>query len=255
MSLKSTTRKLTFQDFLYLSGFLLISSEIILKFFGKSICQTEGCRIVESFVVGGEKVLLIAGLILFAVLFLISISKKFHIFHSTILIAALSAEGYLLAFQSFVIKEFCIFCLTVFVILLLASIVRLLHGRKEIAFAFVSLISVFFISLIVNPQIREIPSSQYVLVYSKDCPHCKEVIQYCKQLSIPVHLLEARDMGGALKSLRINSVPVLLCNEGQEKKFIIGVDKIKEYLIAKANTRQQQGSSEVCPLFAPSECK
>ncbi len=242
-----------FQIVLYGAGLVITLSEFFLKFSGKSLCKTEGCRIVESFVTGGDVVLLISGLALFSMLLFLAIIKKFPIFHSVILITALSVEGYLLGFQSFIVREFCLFCLVIFGILFVSAIIKLLHGRKEIAFAFVSFASVFFIIYLVNPKINEFPSSQYVLIYSKDCPHCKEVIQYCRQMSIDVHALEAKEISGTLKSLKINSVPVLFCNEGKEKKFIIGVDNIKEYLFAKATPKQESG--EVCPIFAPSECK
>lgn len=242
-----------FQIVLYGAGLIITLSEFFLKFSGKSLCKTEGCRIVESFVKGGDVVLLISGLLLFSLLLFLAIIKKFPIFHSVILITALSIEGYLVGFQSFIVKEFCLFCLAIFGILFVSATIRLLQGRKEIAFAFISFASVFFIIYLVNPKINEFPSSQYVLIYSKDCPHCKEVIQYCKQMSIDVHALEAKEISGTLKSLKINSVPVLFCNEGKEKKFIIGVDNIKEYLFAKATPKQESG--EVCPIFAPSECK
>lgn len=242
-----------FQIVLYCAGLIITLSEFFLKFSGKSLCKTEGCRIVESFVKGGDIVLLISGLILFGLLLFLAITKKIPIFHSVILITALSIEGYLLGFQSFIVKEFCLFCLVIFGILFISAMIRLFQGRKEIAFAFISFTSVFFIIYLVNPKINEFPSSQYVLIYSKDCPHCKEVIQYCKQMSIDVHALEEKEISGTLKSLKINSVPVLFCNEGKEKKFIIGVDNIKEYLLAKATPKQESG--EVCPIFTPSECK
>lgn len=242
-----------FQVVSYFIGLSLILVEFFLKFYGKSICKTEGCRIVESFVKGGDIVLLLSGLILFSLLLFFAITKKFPLFHSIILITALSIEGYLVGFQSFIIKEFCLFCLSIFGILFLSAVIRLIQGRKEIAFAFITFASVFFIIYLVNPKINEFPSSQYVLIYSKDCPHCKEVIQFCKQMSIDVHALEAKEISGILKSLKINSVPVLFCNDGKEKKFIIGVDNIKGYLFAKAAPKQDSG--EVCPIFAPSECK
>ncbi|MCX8034344.1 MAG: hypothetical protein N3A00_03380 [Thermodesulfovibrio sp.] len=241
------------EKFFYFLGFALTVTELLFNISGSSLCHTEGCKVVESFVRGGEVVLLLGGVVLFGFLLLLSIKKKFPLFHSIILITAISVEGYLLGFQSFIVKEFCLFCIAVFTILFISAIIRLVQGRKEMAFAFLSFVSVFFITYLVNPQINEFPSSKYVLIYSKNCPQCKEVIQYCKQMSIPVHALEAKDVGTTLKALKINSVPVLFCNEGMERKFIIGVDNIKEYLFAKVVPKQETG--EVCPIFSPSECK
>lgn len=254
MSLKPRLKKIYAVEIVfYFTGFALTVTELLFNLSGKSLCQTEGCRIVESFVRGGEILLLLSGVVLFGVLFLLSINKKFPLFHSIILITVLSMEGYLLGFQSFIVKEFCLFCISIFTILFISAIIRMVQGRKEIAFAFLGFVSVFFITYLVNPQINEFPSSKYVLIYSKNCPQCKEVIQYCEQMSIPVHAFEAKDVSSILKALKINSVPVLFCNEGVEKKFVIGVDNIKEYLFAKAVPKQETGG--VCPIFLPSECK
>lgn len=243
----------------YLIGFFVTMFELIFHFFGKTLCRTEGCRAAESFVKGGEIILLVSGFILFSILSLISfkepenkISIRGYI-HSLLLVIALSAEGYLVGFQAFIIKEFCLFCITVFSILIMASLIRFINKRKEMVFVFVSFVSVFFMTFLVNPQIGTIPSSPYVLVYSKDCPHCKEVIQFCKQHSISVEAVEVQKVSSALKSLNINSVPVLLCNEGNEKKFIIGSDEIKKYLLAKAPSNSSEEGT--CPIFEPKECK
>ncbi|ODA44397.1 Vitamin K epoxide reductase [Thermodesulfovibrio sp. N1] len=234
---------------------ILTTVEFIFQLIGKSLCQTEGCRIVESFVKGGDIVLLIFGIFLFTILFFLSFKKgqKADYSHSLILIIALTVEGYLLGFQSFILKEFCVFCLTIFGFLFIATIYRFMQGRRELIYAFVCFLAVFFIIYIVNPQINEFPSSRYVLVYSKDCPYCNEIIKFCEQFSIPVKTIEANEIGGILKSLKINSVPVLFYNDDLEKKFIIGNDNIKTYLLTKVTP--QQNSSEVCPIFAPSECK
>ncbi len=253
MKIQSGSKTSVISTFLYLFGLIFSLTELILNFYDKSLCKTEGCRIVESFVRGGDIVLLFIGIFLFCVLFFFSLNQKFPKIHSALLLVALSTEGYLLGFQSFIIKEFCLFCLVIFVILFISALIRLIEGRRELAFAFLSFISVFFITNLVNPQINEIPSSQYVLLYSKDCPLCKEVIQFCTQMSIPVQVVEVNEVGGILKSLKINSVPILYCNQGTEKKFIVGADNIKQYLFSNAVKAQQPEG--VCPIFSSSECK
>lgn len=233
-------RKFSLSILLYLTGLLLVLVEILLHFYGKSICATQGCRIVESFVKGGDLVLLVIGLVLFGALTFISLysfSSKTKVLiehiHSGILIVALSVEGYLLGFQLFIIKELCVFCLTVFGILFIGSVLRLFQKHMEMAYAFISFVSVFLTIYFVNPEINML-SSQYVLIYSKGCPHCEEVIQFCKTHSISVQAIEAKKIAGTLKSLKIEQVPVLFCDENIEKKLIIGQDNIKEYLLSKA---------------------
>ncbi len=241
--------------FLYSIGLVIVFLEFALKFYGKSICQTEGCRVVESFVKGGDIVLLLIGMGLFATLLLLSFVKRFYFLHSLILISAMAVEGYLLAFQAFVIKEFCIFCLVVFTILLLSSLLRFLMGHRELVFAFVCFASLFLITYLVNPRISDFPSAKqnYVLVYSKDCPHCKEVIQFCEQMSIPIHKIEVDKVSGLMRALNLKSVPILYCNEGLEKKFILGAENIKGYLLTKNAFKQKEEG--FCPLFEASECK
>lgn len=256
----SKIKKIKISSLFYLSGFLFILAETILHIYGKSVCSTEGCKVVESFVKGGNLVLLIAGLILFGTLFFISFHKFSESLisfvekvHSSILIIALSIEGYLLGFQTFIIKEFCVFCFTVFGILFLSSLFRIFERRLEIILAFTGFISVFFMTYVINPEINQIPSNQYVLVYSKGCPHCEEVIQFCKSHSISIQTVEAKKLAGILKSLKIEHVPILVCDEGETKKFIIGQDNIKEYLLTKASTTNtEQG---VCPIFEKEKCQ
>ncbi|MGC9045616.1 MAG: hypothetical protein ACP5JA_04260 [Thermodesulfovibrio sp.] len=244
----------------YLAGFLVVLAETIFHIYGKSLCTTEGCRIVESFVKGGDLVLLLAGLLLFGILIFISFYKfpqkiktLIEYIHSGILIAALSVEGYLLGFQLFIIKELCIFCLTVFGILFISSVARLFKKRLEMAYAFAGFVCVFLITYFVNPGINPIPSSGHVIVYSKGCPHCEEVIQFCKTHYPSVQTIEAKEVAGTLRALKIDHVPVLFCDEGTTKKFIVGGNSIKEYLLSKAPETNTQ--EEVCPIFENGKCQ
>ncbi len=243
-------KKFSLSALLYLTGFLLVLAETIMHFYGKSLCTTEGCKIVESFVKGGDLVLLITGLALFGVLTFISLVRANSLIehiHSGILITALSVEGYLVGFQLFIIKELCIFCLTVFGILFISSVFRLFKKHHAMAYAFIGFVSVFLTIYLVNPGINLIPSSQYVLVYSQGCPHCEEVIQFCKAHSISVKTQDAKEVAGILKTLKIEHVPVLFCDEGATKKFIVGQDNIKEYLLSQAT--QSSTQEGFCPIF------
>ncbi len=240
----------------YLSGFFVTFLETVYHLSGKSLCRTEGCKIVESFVKGGEIILLVSGIFLFGILFFLSLGfeklKKLKI-EEIILSVALAVEGYLVGFQSFFINEFCLFCIIIFGTLFISAVTRLFQGKKELIVAFLACVCVFFATYLVNSQIGHITSSKYVLVFSKDCPHCEEIIQFCKLHSISVKTVEAKKVSGTLKSLGIESVPVLFCNEGAEKKFIIGTDNIKGYLLAKNLSNQK--SDGTCPIFEPENCR
>lgn len=249
-----TKKTLTSLRLVYLIGFLTVVAELIHKIQGRSLCPTEGCRVVENFVRGGEVVLLIVGLLLFGTLFLLSLLRKSETLHSVILISALTVEGYLVGFQSFVLGEFCLLCLFVFLMIVIASLLRLIEGRKEVAIAFIGFASVFFITFLVNPKLTELSSKSPVLIYAKNCPSCKEIIEFCRVNKIDVNKVEATKVVGLLKSLNINSVPVLYTNESSERRFIIGADRIREYLLAKVPPKESS-TGEVCPIFTPKECK
>ncbi|MEN2985475.1 MAG: hypothetical protein ABDH16_02275 [Thermodesulfovibrionaceae bacterium] len=254
MKIKSSVKKiLHLPTILYFVGFLITLIEIFLKTIGKSFCQTQGCKVVESYVKGSEYLLLFLGVILFGFLFFSSLKDRaFYIkIESYLLSIALAVEGYLLGFQSFIVKEFCPLCLTVFGIIFLASVFRFFKGKRELAFGFLSFASVLFITYFVSYSNTKLPNSHYVLIYSKECPYCKEVIQFCQENSIPVQAVEASEIKGVLKELSIESVPVLYCDEGSEKKFIIGSSNIKQYLVAK---KTQKPEEVVCPLEVSTKC-
>jgi hypothetical protein len=52
----------------------------------------------------------------------------------------------------------------------------------------------------------------------------------CEQCDIQVNKLPAREHLALLGSMSINEVPVLLVNDGKEKRVLIGTDRIKQYL-------------------------
>ncbi|GAB6182814.1 hypothetical protein [Thermodesulfovibrio hydrogeniphilus] len=238
---------------LYSIALILLVVETVFYLSGKSLCTTEGCRVVESFVKGGDLVLLLTGIALFGLLIIFTLRElkgksTFATFgHSLTLTTALAIEGYLVGFQIFVVKNFCYFCLAVFAILLLATIIRILKRKNEMIFALTSFAGVLFMTYFVSPQINQLlPLSDQVLIYSKNCPHCEEVIQFCEKKAISVEKIEAENVSSILKALDINSVPVLYCNENGEKKFLLGADKIKEYLLFK--TILHSVPSKVCSI-------
>lgn len=246
--------KLSFESLIYLAGFLLTVVELIFHLQGKSVCASEGCRVVESFVKGGNIVLIIAGTLFFGFLFLLKAiklenfifdkeryKKTIEWIYSTVLIVALTVEGYFVGFQAFIIKEFCPFCLTVFSIIVMACLYRLfVKERHEVAFAFVCFIAVFLATYVVNPALNPMPKSERILIYSEKCPHCESVINFCKEINVDVATVEAEKVAGIIKSLNINQVPVLICDCNSEKKILIGEDKIKNYLISKLNSENDQ---------------
>lgn len=61
---------------LYFLGLLITGTELTLQTFNRSLCTAEGCKMVGTYVKGGELVLLIAKTVFFAVVFVLSLAEK-----------------------------------------------------------------------------------------------------------------------------------------------------------------------------------
>jgi len=237
---------------LYFIGLLFVITEIMLQCSGKSLCTSSGCRTAELFT-GNSMVLLTAGAAAFLCLILTSFFRKLAFARFLILTSALSVEGYLVAFQSFVIKEFCLFCMAVFVVFVLSVLMNILQKRPEYTVSLAGFLCVLSAVYLVNPGVNEIPRERYVLIYSKDCPHCEETIRFCRERNIPVSMIDARKVVGTLKSLGLDVVPVLVCNDKDEREIFAGSEKIKEYLIslhAPSEPEDIDFSGGMCTIFS-----
>jgi len=237
---------------LYLAGLFLVLTEIILQYSGKSLCTSSGCRTAELFV-SNSMILLAAGAAAFLCLILMSFFRKLAFARFLILTSALSVEGYLVAFQSFVVREFCLFCMAVFVVFVLSVSMNILQKRLEYTVSLAGFLCVLSAVYLVNPGVDEIPHERYVLIYSKDCPHCEETIRFCRERNIPVSMIDARKVVGTLKSLGLDVVPVLVCNDKDEREIFAGSEKIKEYLIslhALSEPEDIDFSGGMCTIFS-----
>ncbi len=221
--------------FIYISGLMLVSAELLLNFLGSSFCFTEGCRVVESFVRGGDLTLLLIGMVVFGSLIIVyKLGQKGRVYFvsdTLILFIALTVEGYLVGFQFFVLKQFCVFCLTVFALLATAMLLKAFSGSRLAIYAFANFFAVFIATYLVGIQLETLPNSKYVLIYSKFCPHCKEVLQYCEQKDIEIDKVEISKAIPVMRALNIKQVPVLICqeNDSKNKEIVVGVNQIKDF--------------------------
>jgi hypothetical protein len=226
-------------------GFLLTVLELSLSFSHESICHTEGCRLVASQVRFGDWTILTAGALAFASLFWLSVvevcvgksSKIPGSLIDLILIVSLAGEGFFTGYQVFRIHKPCAFCLTVFALFVVLSILRVLAGHKRPLIGFACFACVFAQMYFIMPAAGSIclpQDKQLILFYEKGCSHCKSVLNECRQCNIQVYPLPAGKYQALLKGLGIDEVPVLLVNDRGEKKILIGEAKIKAYLKALA---------------------
>lgn len=225
-------------------GAMYVLTELILQDFGTSICHTAGCKMVTQYTRFGDASILTIGLALFSSLAALSFGSLYRgrlgmeKYIDLVLIAALASEGYFTGYQAFSIRVPCFFCLTVFGLLVILGVLRLVSGKKEIASGFAAMAAVFSLLYLVLPagSAVHIPDGeQFVLFYSTKCEYCAQVIAEIEKNRIPVKHVLVTEYSSYLKSMGIEHVPTLYINNGYEKTFLTGKDAIESYLLCKTN--------------------
>lgn len=250
-------RKQTYKKiFLAMSSLatIFLLTELIMQSFGKSICQTEGCKVVAQHVRFGDISILLIGLVTFSFLALLSFLDLYlnktsaGSFINLVLIVSLACEGFFTGYQAFSIHTPCVFCLIILALMAVLGIIRLLAGEKEVLAGFASFIAVFSMLYLVLPATETVVFPEHerlILFYSKECNHCAEVMKEMQENKIPVTHLEVNGYSGFLKSMGIEHVPTLFVNDTYQKVFFTGKDAIRRYLFtcseaAKAAEKAKQ---------------
>lgn len=219
-------------------GVLLCGAEIWLRFQGKSICGTEGCRLVAEQARFGEISILLMGLALFAALAAAGAfsSLRGSAFAdqvvSTVLIVSLACEGFLTGYQAFSIRAPCYFCLIVCGLLIALGLVRLWAGQLEVLYGFAAMAAVLSFQYLIMPTrpALALPSERLVLFYSDQCPHCVEIRKELEEKKIVAGHVPVAQYVGLLKDLRIEGIPTLLVNDPSRKLLLTGADTIRQFL-------------------------
>ena len=223
-----------------IGGLILVSVELIMQLYSSSICGTEGCRIVASHARYGDITMLLPGIAVFFILaFLSGINrflreKRFDSIIDVVLIVSIVAEGFLVGYQAFRIHIPCMFCLSVFAVLIILGIMRIVEGHKNVILGFAGFVMIFSLFYLVLPAVNDcdcIRDNRLVLFYSENCPHCETVKKLCRNCDLQVNELPAEEHGEFLRNMDIDEVPVLLVNDKTEKRILIGEVRIKEYLL------------------------
>jgi hypothetical protein len=220
---------------------IFILTESIMQSFGRSICQTEGCKVVAQYVRFGDISILLIGLATFSVLAILSFLDLYRnkagagSFINLIMIVSLACEGFFTGFQAFAVHTPCILCLIVLGITVTLGVLRLLAGETELIAGFLSLAAVFCMLYLVPPVAPSVDlpaADHFILFFSKDCKYCAEVIQNLDEKKIVVKHLDVNGYSAFLKSMGIDTVPTLMVNAPSQKLFITGKDAILRYLLA-----------------------
>lgn len=240
MNQKGRTYEKLFLSLCLLST-LLVLTEIVLQAYGKSICLTEGCKVVSKHVRFGDLSILLIGLTTFASLALFSFLKLFTTrsgparLINMILIVSLACEGFLTGYQVFAIHTLCLFCLIILGIVLVLCIIRLFAGEGDVIAGVIALGAVFGMFYLVPPpetDIRLPADEKMVLFFSKECIHCSEVMKELQDAGMHVAHVEVNAYSGVLKSFGVEHVPTLFINEKHQKMLLTGKDAIRSYLRA-----------------------
>ncbi len=236
---------------LIMLGALLTLAELVLSLFNSSLCGSEGCRIVESYLRFDERYMYALGFLFFWALFVAERKEALKKYSSILLICALAAEGYLVGFQFFVAHTVCPFCITIASIIIAAALLKLIGGTREPMLAGFCLFALTCLLVgSINAASLPIPAGkQDVLIYSKDCPHCEEVIRFSKEKAIPLTLCEVGEVRGALRWMGIDSVPVLVCSDDDGKKIYTGANAIKAVLTAKYEPLEKERQVRTKPVI------
>jgi hypothetical protein len=220
---------------------IFVLTEIVMNTFGKSICPTEGCKIVAQHVRYGDISILLIGIAAFSVLTLLSFLDLYRNKASAgslinlVLIVSLACEGFFTGYQAFSIHTPCLFCLIIFALIGILGIIRLLEGEREVIAGFLSLAAVFSMLYLVMPAgvPVDLPADdRFILFFSKDCKHCTEVIQNLDEKKFKVNHLDVAEYSAFLKNMGIDTVPTLMVNTPSQKLFITGKDAILHYVLS-----------------------
>lgn len=177
---------------------LLIGGQLYLIILqGTAACFNEGCEIVEGLTKVSPLVFNLFGLFFFLLIALTAVFVRIRSagvpFLSLLLLAAMAAEGVLLAYQYHVARAWCSYCLVIFGLVALCNVLvgfrQLLNG-----IVLVAAVNLIFALLRFEPAIWSSPESalaagtaairpgpehgrSIALIYANDCPHCMTLLQ------------------------------------------------------------------------------
>ncbi len=239
-----------------LLGVIFLLVEITLQSMGRSVCVSEGCRIVSQHTRFGDISILLLGLLTFVSLAAFSIlevsrdNTAYGRLVDFILVVSLAGEGFLAGYQAFRVGQPCISCLVVLALFVVLGIARWLGGGKEVAAGFASMAAVFgFFYLILpaggGPPLPE--GYRYVLLTREDCPHCATVAKALDEAKLPYAKVSVKEYASLLRPIGVKHVPTLVVNDPYEKLFLTGERAIGKYLAAVAREGPAAGAAPGTP--------
>jgi len=224
---------------------LTLLVEAVLQLYGKSICATEGCKVVAQFTRFGDLAMVVLGLGTVALITILaakemrSVSVQSERVINFLLVVSLAGEGFFVGYQLFRLDAICVFCLGVFGIFVVLGALRILSGQREVFAGFGALLAVLSLFYLVLPAGgTALPrDAKYILFYSADCKYCSEIRKELDEKKIDVRHVMIQEYAATLKNLGIEHVPTLMVNGPQEKIFLTGTDAIRRHLLTCEQTQ------------------
>lgn len=225
-------------------GSLYLAVEAVFLSQGRSICAGEGCTVVAQYSRFGDLAFVLAGLVVMVALAAAAATTMrkerplVEAMTDGILIAALSAEGFLGGYQFFWLGTVCTFCISIFGLFVMLGLLRFAAGRRGVVAGFIALAAVMLLFLAVLPAgAPPLPAdAKLVLFYSTECRHCAEIRTELEASGLEVTHLLSKEYSPTLRGLGIEEVPTLLVNGPYERMLLTGTRAIRGYL-ASCGTR------------------
>lgn len=223
-------------------GTLFLLVELIFQSFGRSICHTEGCRVISRHARFGDISIILIGLSTFVFLALLSFLTLYRNrvelerYINLILVVSLAAEGFFAGYQAFSIHAPCLICLITLGFFLTLGMLRFFYGEKDILAGFLSFAGVFALFYMILPaeSAVNVPQGELILFYSKGCKYCAEISKEMEAHNIRVNEVPVAEYTDFLKKMEIEYVPTLYVNKQTRKIFLTGKQAIDQYLFNKS---------------------
>jgi len=213
---------------------------------GQALCELESCLLVSELAHLSHQSMVLLGIAYFALFAGLSalVLRGWRLEGPLGFLAAsgLGAEAIFLLRQAFDYQMWCPFCLTVALGVLGSALPVLRHIKGyRIGFggAILGATVAFYLTNISLTPLQKTAFSAFppktasanlILVYSSECPHCHEVLEFCKEVGADIRICPRDKALGLLRTLDLKGVPILIVRELPEIRILQGSGPILAYL-------------------------
>lgn len=235
-----------------------LTIEFFLNLKGQSFCEASSCLVVGELARLKHREMVVLGLIYFFGLLFLLVLRPWNKGLTLWAGGGLFAELIFLLRQALEYGIFCPFCLVVGLGVFLTAAPILYYFRFS-APSFLGALGGLLLGFYLTaspltpikaqafPAFPERPRvSDLILIYSPDCPHCHEVLEFCRKLpKANLNLCPREKVPGIFRMLGLAGVPVLLVDSPPRIEILEGSGPILAYL-------RKRFAEQETPL-APSE--